>query len=402
MKSWIVRFEVDGIKGLVNKSRGNSKPVNEDVISIIVGMKRENPHRSARRVRDILKQNENISLHRQTVWRTLKAAGENKRAKKKVKVFRDFERMHPNSLWQVDFMDAIVIEGIGLVYLVLIIDDHSRKIVGARFVENREAIHMLQLLWHTIERYGIPSQIYSDQGKQFRSHLGRGYSHYEKVCNRLGIGVIHGTPRYPQGRGKIERLFGFIQDDFITEYRFKNLEDMNDKFDNWTKWYGEEHEHSALGGKPPNSRYTDFIPRMPEGDLFEIFSEHFERKVRKNATISFKGNIYPLDPRHIRNYVEVRSFGHIVRIFAQSQLLGEYDSRINYHEKMLRQVHLRLVKKDGQIKFRKNKYLIGKEFVGQRVEIVVIRDQLRAFLSSNKLIIFKIGESDAVVVRLDR
>jgi len=304
------------------------------------------------------------SLHRQTVWRTLKKVGENKRAKKKVKVFRDFERIHPNSLWQVDYMDAIVVEGIGLVFLVLFIDDHSRKIVGARFVENREAIHVLELLWATIERYGIPSQIYSDQGKQFRSHLGKGFTHYENVCKRLGIETIHGTPRYPQGRGKIERLFGFIQDDFITEYRFKDLEDMNEKFQNWVKWYGEEHEHAGIGGKPPNSRYTDFIPRLPEGDLFEIFSSHFERKVRKNATISFKGDVYPVDPRYIRDAVDVRYFGHTVRIHSQSILLGEYDSRINYHEKMLRHVHIRLVKKDGRIKFQKKKYLIGKEFVG--------------------------------------
>jgi transposase InsO family protein len=402
MKSWIVRFEKQGITGLLNKPRGNSLPVSEELTNIIVDLKKENPHRSARRVRDLFRQNQDISLHRQTIWRMLKKAGENKRAKKNVKVFRDFERMHPNSLWQVDYMDAMVIEGIGLVFLVLFIDDYSRKIVGARFVENREAIHVLQLLWTTIEKYGIPSQIYSDQGKQFRSSLGRGYSHYEIVCKRLGIEAIHGTPRYPQGRGKIERLFGFIQDDFITEYRFKDLNDMNDKFINWVKWYGEEHEHSSLGDKPPNSRYTDFIPRMPEGDLFEIFSEHFERKVRKNATISFKGNIYPVDPRYIQDTVDVRYYGFIVRIYAQSRLLGEYDTRIDFLEKMLRQVHLRIVKNDGRIKFQKNKYLIGKEFIGQKVEVLVIRDQLRAFLNSKKVIIFKLGEGDAVVVRLDR
>jgi len=60
----------------------------------------------------------------------------------------------------------------------------------------------------------------------------------------------------------------------------------------------------------------------------------------------------------------VRYFGHVVRIYSKSILLGEYDSRINYHEKMLRHVHIRLVKKDGRIKFQKKKYLIGKEFVG--------------------------------------
>ena len=402
MKSWITRFNAEGIKGLLNKPRGNFQPVPNEVANKIIELKKENPHRSSRRVRDLLRKNEEISLHRQTVWRTLKKAGENKRAKKKVKVFRDFERIHPNSLWQVDYMDAIVVEGIGLVFLVLFVDDHSRKIVGARFVENREAIHVLELLWDTIEKYGIPSQIYSDQGKQFRSHMGKGFTHYEIVCQRLGIQTIHGTPRYPQGRGKIERLFGFIQDDFITEYRFKDLEDMNEKFQNWIKWYGEEHEHTALGGKPPNSRYTDFVPRKPDGDLFEIFSAHYERKVRKNATISFKGDVYPVDPRYIRETVDVRYFGHVVRIYSQSILLGEYDSRINYHEKMLRHVYIRLVKKDGRIKFQKKKYLIGKEFIGQKVEIVIIRDQLRAFLSSNKLIIFKLGEDDAVVVRLDR
>lgn len=83
-------------------------------------------------------------MHRQTIWRTLKRGDESKRTKKKVKVFRDFEKIHPNNLWQVDYMDAIVVEGIGLVCLVLFIDDHSRKIVGARFMENREVIHALE------------------------------------------------------------------------------------------------------------------------------------------------------------------------------------------------------------------------------------------------------------------
>ncbi len=135
--------------------------------------------------------------------------------------------------------------------------------------------------------------------------------------------------------------------------------------------------------------------------MFEIFSEHFERKVRKNATISFKRGIYPVDPRYIKDKVEVRSFGNEVRIYFQSILLGTYDSRIDYHEKMLRRTYTRLVKKNGVVKFRNVLYPIGEQFIGQRVEIVVIRDQLRAFLSSNRLLIFKLGESDAVVVKID-
>ncbi len=402
MKSWVVRFDREGIKGLVNKSRGRAKPVSDEIKKFIVDLKVEKRSRSARKIRDLLTDNRGTHFHRQTIWRVLKGAGENKRVKKQLKVYRDFERLHPNSLWQIDFMDAIVVEGVGLVYLLLIIDDHSRKIIAGRYVSNRTASQVLSLLWETIEKYGMPSQIYSDQGQQFKSHLGKGYTQFERVCKRLGIDTIFGSIAYPEGRGKIERLFGFIQDDFIPEYRFADLEDMNLKFQNWTDWYGEKHEHASLGGNPPNSRYKDFTPRMPEGDLFEIFSEHFLRKVRKNATISFRGKIYPVDPRFIKEKVEVWAFGNDIKIYAKSQLLGEYDARIDYHEKMLRRVHTRVVKKDGRIKFLNIRYPLGKEFVGQKVDIVVIRDQLRAFLSSNRLLIFKLGESDAVLVRLDR
>ena len=69
---------------------------------------------------------------------------------------------------------------------------------------------------------------------------------------------------------------------------------------------------------------------------------------------------------------------------------------------MLRRAYTRTVKKDGRVKFKNVWYPIGKEFVGQTVEIVVIGDQLRAFLNSNRMIIFKMGENNAVVVRLDR
>jgi len=402
MKSWFVMHEHRGIKGLLNRPRGKHPPLDVETRELIVDLKLQNRYRSARKIRDLMAEVEGLELHRQTVWRILRDAGESRRTKRRLKLYRDFERRRPNSLWQIDYMDGIVVEGYGMVYLVLIIDDYSRKIVGARFVPDRSAYRALSVLCEAIERHGIPSQIYSDQGRQFRSHLGKGYSHYERVCRRLGIQVIHGTPRYPEGRGKIERLFGFIQDDFLTEFRFTGLEDINQKFRDWMKWYDTEHTHSALGGKPPDSRYRDYVPRIPEGDLFDIFSEHYLRKVRKNATISFRGKLYPVDPRFIREKVEVKAFGNDLRIYARSELLGEYDAQIDYHEKMLRRVYTRLVRKDGTMKFRKVRYPMGKEFAGQKVEVLVIRDQLRAFLSTNQLVIFKLGEADAVVVRLDR
>lgn len=217
MKSWIVRFEVEGIEGLRNKPRGTSKAIDQDTKERIKDLKVENRARSTRKVRDLMNERYGVKLNRQTVWRVLKEAGENKREKVDLKLYRDFERHHPNDLWQIDYMDAMVVEGVGLVYLILIIDDHSRKIIAGEFVSDRTAFRALALLWQAVEKYGIPSQIYSDRGKQFISHIGKGYTHFEHVCKRLVIEPIFGTPGYPEGRGKIERLFGFIQADFLSD-----------------------------------------------------------------------------------------------------------------------------------------------------------------------------------------
>ena len=66
---------------------------------------------------------------------------------------------------------------------------------------------------------------------------------------------------------------------------------------------------------------------------------------------------------------------------------------------MLRRVHTRVVKKDGRIKFQNKKYHIGLEFVGRRVDVICIRNQLRVFSGSTHLQIFKLNDRDVVDVK---
>ncbi|MBD3408508.1 MAG: DDE-type integrase/transposase/recombinase, partial [Candidatus Lokiarchaeota archaeon] len=168
MKIWYDNFKNDGVVGLSNKPRGRSQPVDEEVKKKIKEYKVFNRSRSGRKIRDLLRKNDGIIVNRQTVWRLLKEAGENKRVKRDMKVYHDFERQHPNSLWQTDYMDAIVVEGVGLVYLVLYLDDHSRHIIGGKFEKDRTAYRALSLLRNSVTEKGLPLQVYCDQGKQFK------------------------------------------------------------------------------------------------------------------------------------------------------------------------------------------------------------------------------------------
>ena len=62
-----------------------------------------------------------------------------------------------------------------------------------------------------ILRYGLPLAVYVDRGKVFTA------KQFDTICASLGIQRILGTPYYPEGRGKIERFFQFVQSECISQ-----------------------------------------------------------------------------------------------------------------------------------------------------------------------------------------
>ena len=387
--AWVKNYEKDGIFGLKNKPRGKSRSLDDDVRELIVKLKRENRSRSSRKIRDML-QGYGVNVHRQTVWRVLKDVGENRREKKQLKPDKDYEYPEPNDAWHIDIMDGIIVKGVGMVYLHLIEDDNSREVMGGCFYTSREARHVFKVMKDAFSKNGLPRHMIQDRGTQFRSTFGRGYSQYEKILERLGVNSIFISAGHPKSNGKIERLFGFIQDDFLSEHIFTGLDTLNHKFMVWRRWYSEVHEHSSLDGATPGNKYNGAKKRFAEVDLGDVFCQQHERKVRKNATISFRRRVYPVPPGLIGEYVELRVFDGQLRIFKAGMLLGAYDSSIDYREKMLRRVQRRVVRKDGCLKFQKRQYFIGRDYAGEKVEVMKIRDQIRIFLKGNKQIIFNI------------
>ena len=387
INTWVKNYEKEGIFGLKNKPRGKSSALEADTRELIVELKRKNRSRSCRKIRDLLK-GYSIKIHRQTVWRVLKDAGENRREKKQLKPDKDYEYPDPNDAWHIDIMDGIVVKDVGMVYLHLIEDDHSREIMRGRFYTSKEAKHILELMKDSFTGNGLPRHMIQDRGTQFRSTFGKGYSQYEQILERLGIDSIFIRAGNAKSNGKIERLFGFVQNDFLSEYIFTDLDDVNMKFEEWCRWYSQNHEHSSLYGESPGERYSHVKKRFAEVDLDDVFCQYHRRKVRKNATVSFRKNVYPVPPEFIGAYVDLRVFDSHVRIFKDGSLLGTYDSGIDYREKMLRRVQRRVVRKDGNLKFQKERYFIGRDYTGERVEVMKIRDQIRVFLKGNKQIIF--------------
>ena len=109
-----------------------------------------------------------------------------------------FQREHCNSLWQADFKlcnDDW--------WMISYQDDHSRFITGSTKIWSPTGENAITLLKKAVKRYGVPEQILTDQGTQFKPARG-GTSEFDRRCSELGIEHITASVRRPTTIGKIE------------------------------------------------------------------------------------------------------------------------------------------------------------------------------------------------------
>jgi hypothetical protein len=165
---------------------------------------------------------------------------------------------------------------------------------------------MEDCLKRAILRYGRPLAIYVDLAKIYAS------KHLDTVCATLGIQRILGTPYYPEGRGKIERLFEFVQSDFLPELSASSvstLQQLNESLLAWLEVVYHRKIHSETGQAPLERFRQDSAPATRPADpeqLRQAFLHRAQRKVYKTATVSFQGNRYTV-PAYLRGkWVELR------------------------------------------------------------------------------------------------
>jgi putative transposase len=109
-----------------------------------------------------------------------------------------FQREHVNSLWQADFKLCSDDN-----WMISYQDNHSRFITGSVKIYSPTGENAILLLERAVKRYGVPEQILTDQGTQFKPARG-GTSEFELHCQELGIEHITASVRRPTTIGKIE------------------------------------------------------------------------------------------------------------------------------------------------------------------------------------------------------
>jgi putative transposase len=304
---WITAWRRGGFDALVPSPRQLQPRTPTEILDMAAALKRENTGRTAAQVARILRRHLGWGPSESTVLRhltRLELAG--RQSVGTATVFGRFEALHPNEIWVGDALHGPVIAG-RKTYLFGFLDDHSRLLVGHRFGFAEDTVRLAAALRPALASRGVPSAVYVDNGSAFID------AWLLRACAKLGIKLIHSTPGRPQGRGKIERFFRRVRDQFLVELStpdndviVPDLLSLNRLFTAWTETEYHRTTHSETGQTPLERWSAGDPPALPTpAALREAFLWETTRTVTKTATVSLHGNTYLVDGGLVGRKVEL-------------------------------------------------------------------------------------------------
>lgn len=316
LRRWIARYQRDGLEGLKPKTRSDrgKSSVPAEWVDLAISLRRDIPSRSAATLIEILKrQPECPPIDLQALNRVLKARGWSRAQamKKPGSRRRRWQASKVFDLVQGDVSDGIYLpdplapDKLIKTKLILWIDDVSRLVPYAQFFFDEKLPRMEHTLKMAILRRGLMNRVYTDNGHIYRANQ------FKAALAELGVKKLHSRAYTPQGRGKIERVFGVIKEQLYPELvkeKLDSLELLNESLWAWLERVYHQRVHSETGATPLDL-YRSQIENVKKADpvrLQRAFLWRFTRKVSSSGFLSLFGNQYGVDSQWTGKKLELR------------------------------------------------------------------------------------------------
>jgi transposase InsO family protein len=244
----------------------------DQVKDLIVAYRRKNPTEGFKRIQDVLKAKYLLVVSRKHIRKVLKDAGllescdSSFDKKGPAKGARRFEAKRPGEMWQMD-VAYVYLRKIPVLYLVVIIDDHSRYCVAAKLCRNQQAETLIAVLHHAVLEHGRPEKLLSDQGSGFYSWSGE-QTRFEEYLDDQEIEHLVAEPHSPQTQGKVERLIQTIRKELLRKVKFASFAEAQSQIQSFVQRYNLERPHQGIQGKRPADRFHGVV-----GDVERAESE---------------------------------------------------------------------------------------------------------------------------------
>jgi len=318
IRNWLKKFRKYGKEGLLPKKRSDwrdCRSMSPQEASQLIQYLEEHPELTATRCLIELQRQGKIisSVSSSSLSRLVRASGmdrETRMQKKREEKSLKFDFFYPLECVQADDLFAFpVLDAKGgrrKAILMSFLDDATRRVLYANFSFTERSVQFETGIKHILKAHGRIGMVYVDHGAPFVSRQTK------RILDILGIVIAHSTVRRPQGRGKKERFFRTVREQFLRpldKESIRGLGDLNMRFRTWLESEYHRTPHRGLKGKTPLDAWLEksrYIVHMePSIDLEQAFLHEESRKVYKDSTLTLDGTLYEVSSCLIGKRVKI-------------------------------------------------------------------------------------------------
>jgi len=297
-----INFSKLGPAGLVHHLRG--RPSNHRLPSELkdraVNLIRDKYHDfgptlAAEKLEEI----DGIKIDHNLLRREMIKAGlwQEKKRKAKHRAWRE-RKEHFGELVQFDGSHHDWFEGRGETVVLLASRDDANNLISARFYHFEGTMPVFDFWKRYLEHYGKPKAIYLDNHGTYKVNHKialdeNTLTQFGRACEELNIELVYA--KSPQAKGRIENLFGTLQDRLVKELRLKGISTLPEANafleEKFLPRFNQRFQKQA-------KKKSDFHQPLTIKDNFlKSFSIKSERLINNDFTISFKNQWYQLESR---------------------------------------------------------------------------------------------------------
>lgn len=152
-----------------------------------------------------------------------------------------------NQVWSMDFMHDQLSDG-RCIRLFNLIDDFNREALAIDVDFSLPALRVIRSLEQVIQWRGKPEVIRCDNGPEYVS------GEFQKWAQRRSIKIEYIQPGKPQQNAYVERFNRTVRYEWLAQYQFDDLAEVQDFATRWMWSYNHERPNMALGGITPKQR----------------------------------------------------------------------------------------------------------------------------------------------------
>ena len=226
----------------------------------------EEPFYGSRRVKDWLLDNHGLFVNRKRIQRlrrllaieTLYPKRNLSLANQQHKVYpyllKNLEINRPNQVWSTDITYIPMAKG--FVYLVAVMDWHSRRVLSWRLSTTMDTQFCIEALEEAIENYGCPEIFNTDQGSQFTSE------EFTSVLKDNDIKIsMDGKGRWVDNVF-VERLWRSVKYEEVYLKAYDTVAEAKQSLESYFEFYNFERRHQSLNKQTPDTVYNQIADRM--------------------------------------------------------------------------------------------------------------------------------------------